>query len=503
MRHAEPGAAFVKEKIPPFGLAVVVDGQTDERGNSFAGSNIFRVPSVITQLLEAQFLVTAVLVETRREGAHTDLVGLGHLRHREARARHRGGHQSSGEMHNSKQFRQGNHSLNPSTPDGSTERARGKATAYGGALETPGQIVANVARLGEESGRGLYLDRRRLETLAKQANGVRRQLDIARGIDPEGRNPRTGRLRAQYNQLMAEMRRGHGAAVAQAAPETLGADKMAERMGWPGRAGHAANAVFQVLGGWAAAGAEFASEARTSASREWQAMFKKIRAGVPATEISGGGRNLALYNVLDEYVSATPEERERMERMYAPYTDPRENTLYQWGEEARARIQEAFPSNPRYKGEFFTDVLPRALANAAVEGGLTLALGGLGVPGPLVAATLGVTNESSTQFRDALERGEPIDEAYRQFGFGALMGLTDGLPLAELLGRADKTSGGAVSGLLRDALAEGTKAAMIEAIQQAGELARFSKTVEPDEVAAAFTSEAIREVAFSLLGAKK
>ena len=143
VRHAKAGAAFVSEQVVPFGLLVCGEYRMNSRTDGLAGGIVVRIPSLIAQFLKARHFVVARLVETGGEGAYAGLVRRRHLRHREARARHRGGHQNSGETHDSNQFRQGNHSLNPSTPDGSTERARGKETAYGGAA-----LAGNVAGVG-------------------------------------------------------------------------------------------------------------------------------------------------------------------------------------------------------------------------------------------------------------------------------------------------------------------------------------------------------------------
>ena len=69
-----------------------------------------------------------------------------------------------------------------------------------------------------------------------------------------------------------------------------------------------------------------------------------------------------------------------------------------------------------------------------------------------------------------------------------------------MLGRADKASGGAVGNLLKEAAKKGTEGAVIDAIQQIGQRAIGLDAVSSDEVAAAFTAEAMMELAVSLVG---
>ena len=294
-----------------------------------------------------------------------------------------------------------------------------------------------------------------------------------------------------------------------AKPEVLDVEAMGGRMDLPWRPEHAANAVVQTLGDKAAGAAEFAGELRAMGAREWKDRFDRIKAGVPVPEAMERGDNALTFNVFEKYANASSNEREQMERIYVPFTDPRETAAYQWGEEMRNRVREAYPSNPRYEGDFLTDIVPRVFADIAVDAvisrGLGKALGakeGADQISRLVSVTLEVINESSEAFRNSLKNKESIDEAYKKFGFGVVVGLTGGIPVAELLEEVNKATGGSLSGLLWESAKGGSEEAVILRIQQSLKEAERLGVVDGKEVIAAFASGGVVEFARSLVGAK-
>jgi hypothetical protein len=350
-----------------------------------------------------------------------------------------------------------------------------------GAPETPGQIVANVARLGEASGRGLYLDRRKLETLANQATGVGRQLDIARGIDPEGRNPRTGRLQAQYNQLMAEMRRAYGAAIKEAAPETVATGDMAERMKWPGRPGHAAG---KFVRGATNVGSDVMKGLATG---QGSYDYDRLRA-METLERDGDFRNVDLSWIKDTdrrefglFLMASPEERARLkQKLIDEINAVPQSLLYRGGEGLAESVGQAFPLNPKFEEEFFASKLPEGLGKATAYAGVAAAGNVVGVGGVAATAIVASQEMAGQMFEDAIENGATLEQAFRARDLGQMLGLIEAIPIVPLLNKLAPEARSTVLRSFMGALKSGTEAALREAAQKFGDNLIASKLVAWD-----------------------
>ena len=353
----------------------------------------------------------------------------------------------------------------------------GSVLTYGhpGAPETPDQIRRNVAELGEASGRGFYMDQRRLETLADQARGVEQQLDIARRIDPEGRNPKTGRLQAQYNGLMGEMRQAYGSAIKEAAPETVGIDDMAGRMKWPGRAEHVQS---KLVRGASNVGSK-ALKGLATGSGSYD--YARLRA-MEALERGGdlGKVDLSQFKESDwptfgRFLNAQPEERVRMKQEIVDGINAvPEGLLYRGGEGLSGLTARKFPTSQKYEGEFLTSKLPEGTGKAAVYAGV-------GWGGGPVAATLVASQElAGHMFEDALKHDATLEQAFRARDLGQALGMIEAVPIVPMLNKLAPEVRGQFLRPLMDAMKSGTEAGVEEAWKVLGENLIASKVVAYD-----------------------
>lgn len=180
--------------------------------------------------------------------------------------------------------------------------------------------------------------------------------------------------------------------------------------------------------------------------------------------------------------------------------DPSTTVLYKWGIELRETLEEEFETNPRFADEFFATKLPKAMGEALLKSAIVGATTIAGISPAISGAVLGMMTESSGLFLDALEGGLPIDEAYREFAFGALLGMTEGISIADILGRAaTKEADQAIRTALRNAIISGSEDAAREAVVQIRGMAKEYQLADGEEIAAAFSAEAANEFALSLI----
>lgn len=273
----------------------------------------------------------------------------------------------------------------------------------------------------------------------------------------------------------------------------------------PGRAGSAANSGIKSGAEVFAAIPIFIAVSNAKATQNVNIFLDELAAGTPLNELLvNPPKPMTLYEyvtVLAYNSATTTEEKEDIRRRFAN-TDPRNSELYKFGAEIMDYLDKKLETNPKYADEFFADILPEAIGNLAGKGLLSAALISLGVPPLAAGAMIGAANESSKRFRETLYGEKSIDEAYREFGFGALFGLAEGLPLAEMLARADKVSGGTITDLLKDAAIKGTEEAVKEVIKKSRDILHDKGIADNQELAAVFTVEAIKEFGIGLLGAK-
>lgn len=137
--------------------------------------------------------------------------------------------------------------------------------------------------------------------------------------------------------------------------------------------------------------------------------------------------------------------------------DPNSTRAYQLGGQIDKFLESALPTNPKYRSDLFTYVIPNAVGQVAGTIGSYLTgagfarLGlGLGAKGVKVAGRLATTpaNFSSMGvdgFEDAVRHGAKLDDAFSSFYANGVLGATEFLPITRALGRADDATGGLVS----------------------------------------------------------
>lgn len=146
--------------------------------------------------------------------------------------------------------------------------------------------------------------------------------------------------------------------------------------------------------------------------------------------------------------------------------DPKQNPVYQKAEQFDDWLSENIKTNPEFEKEFFAGKLPRGFGSmsAFMAGGI---LGkGAGMSSVVSPAVMGSLTNSSSQFEDALNNGASIDQAFEASDYGSAIGLSEAAPIASILNRMDKGSGGAVKRTLIDMAKSGTEEAMQETFQQ-------------------------------------
>ncbi len=114
---------------------------------------------------------------------------------------------------------------------------------------------------------------------------------------------------------------------------------------------------------------------------------------------------------------------------------------------------------PSGLGQATAFITNQALIAAATRGrgGKTATFGGIAAQGSLVNRT--------ASFEDALNSDASLEDAFAAGDIGALIGTTEALPLAKMLNRIDKGTGGSIRLTLRKMLAEGTEEALQESFQ--------------------------------------
>ena len=178
----------------------------------------------------------------------------------------------------------------------------------------------------------------------------------------------------------------------------------------------------------------------------------------------GAGRApVADLGDIARYRAAGPEERARLREKHAA-RDPRESGLYRAGEWISDQVKEALPINPDMAEEFLASKFPHALGSATGFLGLGLAGRAARLPTFVAPAGAGSALQSADLFQDALDKGADIQTAFRAANLGAVIGLSEALPITRLIDRFDKGTGGSARRLIKEALKQGTE----EAIQEAG-----------------------------------
>ncbi len=218
------------------------------------------------------------------------------------------------------------------------------------------------------------------------------------------------------------------------------------------------------------------------------------------------------------YQEAAPEERARMrQELTDSANSAMQSPFYKAGQGIDKWFTETFPTNPEYQQEFWASKVPQALGSAGgfVAAGLTTR-GALKPFGPAISgistygtpAALGAGTNSVDQFEQALAKGADIQTALEASELGAKIGLTEGVPIGNLLNRLDKGSGGRVKQYLVNAVKQGTEEAVQEAFSGIMNAAVAQKLYDPkqgiwtmergEEAAVGFTTGAVLETLMSI-----
>lgn len=206
--------------------------------------------------------------------------------------------------------------------------------------------------------------------------------------------------------------------------------------------------------------------------------FDRIDRGEPPP-IRGEVGQVALSSV-EAYKRASPERRAQMREQLAGTLDPRQSSLYQAGERAQQAVEGAFPVDPAYQGDFALDQVPQGL-------GSTLGFLGTGIvgraarlPAAPTMAGAGYLASEAGQFDDAMQHGASIETAVRAGQVGGLAGTSEALPVARLLDRLDRGTGGSIRRLLVETLKQGTEEAIQEFGQQVAQNAIAQGMYDPE-----------------------
>lgn len=180
--------------------------------------------------------------------------------------------------------------------------------------------------------------------------------------------------------------------------------------------------------------------------------------------------------------------------------DPRDTRAFQMGEQIDKFLESTLPTNPKYRSDLFTFIIPNAIGQGAgtiasfVTGagfakigfslgaralGSTARLGstGLKVAGSVASVPANFSSMAVEGFEDAIKHGAKLEDAFSSFYANGALGATEFLPVVRALGRADDASGGVVSrtlarfvknGKLRQAGEAGIDELIQETIQTIG-----------------------------------
>ena len=183
---------------------------------------------------------------------------------------------------------------------------------------------------------------------------------------------------------------------------------------------------------------------------------------------------------------------------------PDKSPLAALTENAQKLVAELFPTDPRLAGNFLYDTLPRGFGYAAgfIGAGGVARLGvggtaklaarraGLKVKDPAGRKLLQVVREQEVltkgarpasitavialgsaslgveMYRDAIRHGATEEQAYRAYQHGLMIGPSEALPIARVLRRFDKATGGGMRRILKQGLMGGGEELVQEVLQQ-------------------------------------
>lgn len=200
-----------------------------------------------------------------------------------------------------------------------------------------------------------------------------------------------------------------------------------------------------------AAEAEFRDRVLSSANSLMQGTARGV-AQVPewvAVMSSQIQRNVFEAQGIDPELAMRPEEFEGFEA----------------GETVREVARKSFAPNPAYKDDFFTTKVPEGIGTTVVPLAAGVVGTMVGLPALLPAGAVGAMMVGAESYRDAIDSGATLEQAFTAANWGTMIGTTEGAPLASLLGKLDRGTGGSVRKLLRNVIVQGSEEAVQEAFQ--------------------------------------
>lgn len=175
------------------------------------------------------------------------------------------------------------------------------------------------------------------------------------------------------------------------------------------------------------------------------------------------GNTQMMENIKNTLMKQTQVER-----------DPREYGLYKAGEVVADVSSNLIAVNPEYREEFFAGKVPQGF------GSMIAFMSGAILSGPSGVALMGMAVNGADGFEDAINEGASLEDAMKSFELTGLVGASEALPIASILNRLDKGTGGSVKRMFLDMLKSGTEEGIQELAQSLFQNLVASDIVEYD-----------------------
>lgn len=157
-----------------------------------------------------------------------------------------------------------------------------------------------------------------------------------------------------------------------------------------------------------------------------------------------------------------------------PGTDPGQYFTFQMGQKVKELAERQFPTRPDLQQSFLLSTLPRAIGSSLAFLGTGIAGKAIGTPTAVMPAMTGAMAQGTQQYEDAQDhawlmkmQGKDVTARSRSaFYLGSAVGMTEALPVADLLDRLAKMPG---ASNLKEAIRVGSIQAVEEALQEGGQ----------------------------------
>jgi hypothetical protein len=207
-------------------------------------------------------------------------------------------------------------------------------------------------------------------------------------------------------------------------------------------------------------------DAKKKAAHMASAFFRSVGRGI------GGmskGVALAAKDLADWFPRVFPKDAER---------DVQNYVMYQNGVEIEEFFNKHFPGDPRMRESFFLEKVPAGFGSMAVfvAGGAA----GRALKGSALATTaaLGAGAEGAGQYEEAQAYGASEEDARLAARWGALIGMSEAVPVWRILQRYDKASGGQLHSAVSSAIRQGIAGTFEEGVQEVVQTAAGNKVAK-------------------------